>query len=238
MTMSEEPIHVYLVPVGGGEYELYCEPAGRDDDRLDDGPGGGGKRSFWRRQVDRFKETLAEAEAERLRQERGEEVERRGIGRWVIRKIAEAIAEQRLLWHLRHADRVLLIHPDDVPGDEAERIARAHLAADYRKHRNWCVIDGVLAAITGPLFFFVPGPNIIGWYFLFRAVGHLFALRGARQGLTAARWQTDASSPLAGLRHALDLDSAERRRRVEAISETLGLNHLVSFVERVAARTS
>lgn len=236
-TMSDDSIEVYLVPVGGGEYQLYCEPAGLAD-RANDAPGSGEKRSFWRRQVHRFRETLAEAEAERLRQERGETVDRRGIGRWVVGKIAEAIAEQRLLWNLRNTERVLLIHPDDVPGADAEQIARTHLSADYRKHRNWCVIDGVLAAITGPLFFFVPGPNIIGWYFLFRAVGHLFALRGARQGLTAARWQTSASSPLAGLRHALDLDDAERRRRVEAISETLGLNHLVSFVERVAARTS
>jgi HAMP domain-containing protein len=237
--MSDEPIHVYLVPVGDGRYELYCEPAGRDDAADDEAAAAanGKKPSFWRRQVHRFQETLAEAEAERLRGERGEEVEKRGIGRWMLRKIAEAIAEQRLLWHLRKTDRVLLIHPDDMPGPEAETIARTHLSADYRKHRNWCVIDGLLAAITGPLFFFVPGPNIIGWYFLFRAVGHLFALRGARQGLSVASWQTSPSSALAGLRHALDLDEAERRRRVEAIGETLGLEHLVSFVERVAARS-
>jgi hypothetical protein len=233
---SDETIHVYLVPVGGGRHELYCEPAGRDDDRDDADGEDAKKRSFWRRQVDRFRATLAEAEAERLRQERGETVDRGGLGRWVVRKIAEAIAEQRLLWHLRTADDVLLIHPDDVAAPEAEAIAREHLAADYRKHRNWCVIDGVIATITGPLFFFVPGPNVIGWYFLFRAIGHLLALRGARQGLTSARWQLRPSSALAGLRHALDLDDTERRRRVEAIGETLGLSHLVSFVERVAAR--
>jgi hypothetical protein len=236
--MIDEPIEVFLVPVGRGDHELYCEPAGRDDEADDDALTTGKKRGFIRRQIHRFRETLAEAEAERLRQERGEGTAQRGIGRWVVRKIAEAIAEQRLLWHLRRATRVLLVHPDDLDPAGAESMARARLSADYRKHRNWCVIDGIIAAITGPLFFFVPGPNVIGWYFLFRAIGHLLALKGARQGLTAARWQMSASSALAGLRQALGLEAAERRRRVEAIGETLGLAHLVSFVERVATRAS
>lgn len=236
--MIDETIEIFLVPVCGGGYEPYCEPAGRDDDVADHSAETEKKRGFFRRQVHRFRETLAEAEAERLRQERGEATESRGIGRWLIRKIAEAIAEQRLLWHLRSSTRVLLIHPDDVGADEAMTVARSLLSADYRKHRNWCVIDALLAAITGPLFFFVPGPNVIGWYFLFRAIGHLLAMRGARQGLTVAQWQTSASSALAGLRHALELEAGERRRRVEAIGETLGLNHLVSFVERVATRAS
>jgi len=234
--MIDDTLHVFLVPTAGGGHELYSEPAGRDDE--DEPAEAERPPSFWRRQKHRFQQTLAEAEAERLRQERGEAPRRGGVGRWVLRKVAEAIAEQRLLWHLRRADHVLLIHPDDLPGADALTTARGQLSADYRKHRKWCVIDSLVAAITGPLFFFVPGPNVIGWYFLFRAIGHLFALRGARQGLEHAQWQTSASSPLAGLRHALRLDAAERRRRVEAIGESLGLAHLVSFVERVAVRPS
>ena len=61
----------------------------------------GAGSSWWRRKMDRFREMLAEAERDRLLRERGIDSGRTGIGRWIMSKIAEVVAEQRLLWHLR-----------------------------------------------------------------------------------------------------------------------------------------
>jgi hypothetical protein len=72
-----------------------------------------------------------------------------------------------------------LIYPDDLPGSRAVDIASDRLGADLAKHRRWCVIDGLIEAFTGTAFFFVPGPNLVSWYFAFRAIGHYLSLRCA-----------------------------------------------------------
>lgn len=228
---------IYLLPVGGARYELYCDVRGSDAGEVADDAD---VRSGWmRRQVARFRAMLAEAEAERDRVERGEPGERRGgIGRWVMARLAETIAEQRLLWRVRRIDRARLVHPSDVAGPDALARAMRQFEADFGKHRRWCLIDATVTAVTGPLFFFVPGPNLISWYFAFRALGHYYALRGARRATTRVAWDTSASDALADVRDALDLDPAARRSRLDAIAAVLDLPKLAHFVERVARRPS
>ena len=63
-----------------------------------------------------------------------------------------------------------------------------HLARDLKKHRRWLAIDSVLMVLFGVVLFAVPGPNIVGYYFAFRVVGHYLSFRGARQGLNAVSW--------------------------------------------------
>jgi hypothetical protein len=131
----------------------------------------GASSGWFARKVKQFKQTLAEAEEERLRRERGEPTVARGIGRKIMAKIAEAVAEQRLLWSLRYQTRVELLHPDDLAAADAQAFVKEEFSRDSAKHRRWMLIDGLLTAITGPLFFFVPGPNIVSWYFTFRTRG-------------------------------------------------------------------
>jgi hypothetical protein len=224
---------VFLVPVGPDRSELYCEPPPDfDEGDADEHPG------WIRRQITRFKQTLAEAEEERRRRERGEPSQATGLWRKLIGKIAEAIAEQRLLWHLRHEQSARLVHADDVDQDRAMEMTRAHFSSDYARHRRWAVIDGLLAAIIGPGLFFVPGPNVIAYYFVFRCVGHFFSMRGASHGLHEVNWQAEASSHLSAVRSALDLPHEARRARLDQIAEALGLENFAAFTERVAARPS
>jgi hypothetical protein len=225
-------VKVYLVPASDGRHELYCEvssipTAAPNDPSID--PRGG---SLWSRLVDGFRRMAAEGEAA----EHGDpQVPDRGrVRRAITRKVAEAVAEQRLLWNLRHVAAVDLVHPDDVGGPEALATARGLIDADYAKHRRWCIIDALIASVTGPAFFFVPGPNVISWYFAFRAVGHFFALRGARRGLTSVTWTTTPSRELSDLRRALTLDAELRARRVEEIAAALGLGRLAFFVKKIA----
>ena len=65
----------------------------------------------------------------------------------------------------------------------------------------------------------LPGPNLIGYYFVFRVVGHFLSWRGARQALdridVAPERGADALSELGGLAH---LPREERADRVAALA--------------------
>jgi hypothetical protein len=220
---------VFVVPVGASRYQLYVELP-RDAVVIDADDTSAG---WFARKVQQFKQTLAEAEEERLRRERGEPTVARGIGRKIMAKIAEAVAEQRLLWSMRHQTQINLVHPDDLAASDAQAFVNGEFSRDSAKHRRWLLIDGLMAAITGPLFFFVPGPNVIAWYFTFRAVGHFLSWRGALRGLTEISWTPEASAPLSAIRAALALGQAERCARLDAIASELGLAHLTGFVERL-----
>ena len=234
------PMQVYLVPFGAADYRLYVEV---QDEEVPDGPGGApAPRGWLARLMQRFQATLAEAEAERLRTERGEVPEKTGLLRTLMRKvtgaIAKAIAEQRLLWHVRNQTVVHLHHPADIDGAAAVKETKADFSRERSKHLRWLVIDGVLVAITGPLFFFVPGPNFISWYFTFRTVGHYLSWRGARQALTVVEWRPESSPPLTDVRLAIALPFRDRRQRLDSIASALGLEHFTRFVERIASRAS
>jgi hypothetical protein len=223
---------VFLVPTGIDRHELYCEIASAPP-AADGRPGTlRGRLSDW------FRRTLAEAEAERQQEVSAGTVPQRS--RWrraLTRHIAEAVAEQRLLWHLRQESSGRLIYPDDLTGSRAVEIARERLGADLAKHRRWCVIDGLIAAVTGPAFFFVPGPNLVSWYFAFRAIGHYLSLRGAKRGRALA-WELAPTPHLTSLREVFALDPPARGSRLAEIARALRLDRLTIFVERVAPRPS
>jgi hypothetical protein len=220
-------MNVYLVPATAGRHELYSEVASSASDSE------AGTGSWRGRLVSGFHRMVAEGEST-IHGQASDAPERGRVRRFITRRVAEAVAEQRLLWHLRNETEVRLVHPDDVPGSNAVATAKALVAADYAKHRRWCIIDSLVAAVTGPVFFFVPGPNVVSWYFAFRAIGHFFAMRGANQGLSGATWTAESSAELTALRAALTLDHDTRSRRIDEIAAVLGLDRLARFVEKIA----
>ena len=224
---------VYLVPVGDRRYQLYVEVAPEAAEGTPAAPSGNG---WVARRVHRFREMLAEAEQERLRRESGEPEQGSGLWKAILRRIAETVAEQRLLWHLRHQTEAEVAHPDDLDSADALREVRAEFSRDEARHRRWMLIDGAIVAVTGPLFFFVPGPNVISWYFTFRAGAHFLSWRGARKGQTSVTWRAKPCAPLSAVRSALSLPTHDRRLRLLEIGDSIGLKHLANFVDRVSAR--
>jgi hypothetical protein len=222
---------VYLVPVGGSRYQLYVEISA--EEAVGETPVQA--KGWIGKQVQRFQSMLAEAERARLRRESGEPDDGSGLWHAIMRRIAEAIAEQRLLWHLRHQTHATVRHPDDMSGADALREVRAEFSRDVSRHFRWLVIDGLIMIVTAILLTLLPGPNIVAWYFTFRAIGHFFSWRGARKGLKEVEWTADACSPLSSVRPALHLHGLDRRDRLREIGESLDLKHLAGFVERVFA---
>jgi hypothetical protein len=225
---------VFLVPVGGERYQLYVEiPA----EEAAAGATPDVKGNGWvARQAHRFREMLAEAERARLRRESGQPDDGSGLWQKIMRKVAEAIAEQRLLWNLRHQTQAEVRHPDDMNGAQALQEVRAEFTRDVSRHLRWTIIDGVLMVVTAILLTLLPGPNLVAWYFTFRAIGHFLSWRGARKGLRDVEWRAEASAPLTAVRSALELAGHERRQKLSEIGESLGLHHLAGFVDRMFAR--
>ena len=227
---------VYLVPIGRDRYELYCEVPDEPDEPeevAEAAPDG-----FIRRMKKRFSSMLVEAERERRRGH--VEHEPRAFSRAKARSlrwVAESIAEQRLLWHLRRQSGACLFFPDDLEERQATALLRRQLGRDFEKHRFWLIIDS-LGFVGSGVLFFIPGPNLVAYYFAFRMVGHYFSLRGARQGLDTVTWTSEHSALLSDLRRAIELDSDERERRVHDIAAALKLEHLVKFYKRTAIPSS
>jgi hypothetical protein len=228
---------VYVIPVAQDRYELYCEYDAAEADPLGDVP----PQGRFAKMFANFKEALARVEEERLSGEARvydrprtwtERMKDRGLC-W----IAEKIAEQRLLWRLRNESELILHFPDDTTAEAATSIARAELQREVDRHMKWIIIDGVLFAASGVLFF-VPGPNLVAYYFGFRLAGHYLSRKGAKHGLAEVRWTSCASPQLSRLRCVLALEPHERDREVHEVASALHLPHLAKFFERTSVKTA
>jgi hypothetical protein len=226
-------MNVFLVPVAPDRYELYCEePDEPEPPANDDTP----RPGFFRRMALRFRETLAEAEHARRQGPQPGDVRPSFLGRAkarTLRWVAESIAEQRLLWQLRGKDAVCLIYPDDVTEAQARQLLKRSLTRDWEKHRFWLCVDS-LGAAGSALLILVPGPNFLGYYFVFRLVGHYLSLRGARQGLLRVTWSVEGSTALSSLRTMIHEAPDARADRVHAVASTLRLEHFANFFQRSA----
>jgi hypothetical protein len=224
---------IYLVPLGADRDELYCEiddHAVRTDDE---------KRSRWRRKAsDLFHRTLLYLETERRRRlALAEEAEPRTrlqrIRDRALAWLAERVAEQRLLWHLRSQTAATLHHPDDLTAAHAEAIVRRSLRHDGRRHLGWAVVHTLAYLAALPLSA-LPGPNFLTWFFGFRALGHLLSWMGTRQGRSRVRWSFAACPPLTALRRLPSTSPADRAPLAREVAQALNLPHLDTFVERMA----
>lgn len=231
---------VFLVPTAEKVYELYTEEVDETPEVPVEEPQIVGrfawlKRLHPRRLKHRFTQMLAEAERERLRGH-AESIEEGGwasrLTRKVMRWVAESIAEQKLLWNLRRTEDACFYYPSDIPEADAVAELRRQLNRDFEKHRYWLAIDSVLLIASG-LLILVPGPNFLGYYFVFRVVGHFFSLRGAKRGLSGVVWTNEAREPLSRLRGVGAMDPVAGLEHVEAIASELRLDHLPSFFQRV-----
>jgi len=235
--MERSGMRVYLVPLGDGRHEPYCEVDDGDHDAQRRDPAMG-ERGALAGLKERFRAVVTAAERHRP----GAQLpggERRGVARRlrdaVMRWIAEKVAEQRLLWHLRRERAACLVYPSDLAPAGAMVALRAQLQRDGERHWRWLFVDGALLVGSGVLAI-VPGPNLLAYYFAFRVVGHFLSWRGARHGLRGVAWSTEASDALLELRRLAGLDRAARHARVLEVARALGLEHLATFYERVTPK--
>jgi Mitochondrial K+-H+ exchange-related len=230
---------VYLIPVGADRYELYCEHVADAPPTSDAPPAAKGRVAAL---LQWFNDMVARVEQEQQRDPAATaEEEERGwqarFKRRSLRWVAEKVAEQRLLWHVRRETEVALLHPDDLDDVRALAIARAMIRRDAGRHLKWTIIDGALFCASGVVAL-VPGPNVIAYYFGFRFVGHVLSRRGATHALDNVQWQPRSSAELTRLRRAVPQDAPERERQVREVASALHLQHLSTFFARTAVPTA
>ncbi len=224
---------VYVIPIGRDRYELYCEMA--TEAELAAAAALPPPSGFFASLRHKFGVMLKAAEERQ--QGRAEPAEGRGwLGRMqdsTLEWVAKRIAEQRLLWNLRHQTAVVAAHPQDMSFDQVNTLIRRTLQRDYDRHRRWLVVDS-LGLIASGAVMLVPGPNVLAYYFAFRVVGHWLCMRGADQGLVRVRWTGRPCPPLTELRECALLEPDVRDARVNDIAARLRLQHLSAFFDRVA----
>lgn len=147
---------------------------------------------------------------------------------WLSRRPAP---DEPLLRALRSAPAVELIHPENETSAAARRHWRSYLAGRERQSALAGVVDLGLGALSLPLML-LPGPNVVGLWFLYRAVGRFLAVSGTRRARREDRLPTTFRA--SGLLDApLDRQDADR---VAVISAECGLKDLGSYLRRLERR--
>jgi hypothetical protein len=218
-------VTAYFVPVGKGRFELYSEAA---DDVSTAGGAREGAFRRWAHQVSVQWHALVDS-ARRGRS-------RTRLVRWrdqLVSRLAETIAEQRTLWALRQAETATLRFPSILDAGRARAALMQSLGQARTHHLKWFVVDLILFAVSG-VFFLVPGPNLIAYYFAFRFIGHLQSWRGARNAMQGVEWTFAPDADLAELASLVDVPREARAHSVAAIAARLNLGRLSAFFDRVA----
>ena len=103
-----------------------------------------------------------------------------------------------------------------------------------RRQHGWWLLVNSLGVILTAVLVLLPGPNLIGYYFLFRVVAHYLSWSGARHGLEGVSWRPSAEPALTELGTLARLPRDARAPRVTAIANPLRLTRLEAFFDRVA----
>jgi hypothetical protein len=114
--------------------------------------------------------------------------------------------------------------------EDIDRAWSVYLRNRLNKHRVWLIVDAVLSPLS--LFLFpLPGPNVVGYWLVYRVVVHLFAMNGASR---CRRGRVEVS-----YRGRVDLDgmvSLGDHERIERLADSLGFPDLSSALARVNSR--
>jgi hypothetical protein len=102
--------------------------------------------------------------------------------------------DEPLLAKLATVDAIIIHHPASIPEQTARAAWRRYLRARSGSHWFWLLIDGFLAPVTGLVLWILPGPNVISFWFAYRAYTHytiVQAVRRARRSPPPVTFEAD-----------------------------------------------
>lgn len=207
---------VYLLPVGDDECLFYSEGPELAGEAGVVAPERGGVRGWAEQKYKSLQVVLTESEG-------GVGLRMRRAWEWLQKRTAP---DEPLLRSLRGAGMIELVHPSSLAGEEAREQWECYLSSRSRRHTFWLIVNSIVSPVT-VLLAPVPGPNVIGYWFVYRAVCHLLAKLGiARARRGEVPLELSASDVLDGTFAGA---SGERIASVEA---SFGLQGLGAYLER------
>ena len=114
-----------------------------------------------------------------------------------------------MLVRLRSARRIDLNHPASRPADEVRTLWGAYLTHRWWRHLLWMTLNGLIAPFT-VVFAVLPGPNVIGYWFAYRAIHHTLIVWGLRR-VRNGRIPVDLHA-LASLDRPIEVDEAGKSK--------------------------
>jgi Mitochondrial K+-H+ exchange-related len=212
-------VKVYLLNLDGGRCAFYSE----GPEVVAEAEGAlprSGMRGWAERKYKSLQSVLNESE-------KGVGLRVRHAWEWLQKRIPP---DEPLLRSLRGARAIVIHHPPTLTEAEALATWKKYLKRQQVRHTFWFVINALFSPATlllAPL----PGPNLIGYWFVYRAVCHWLARLGARSArdeqVTTEFLSTGALDGSLG---------AGDDERIASLSSSFGLLGLDAFVKRVAAK--
>lgn len=201
-------VNVYLLVFDGGKPAFYGEPEPSAD--------AAAKPSRWASVMERFRPGPVE--------------ERKGIIGFLVRVLAWLMRwvspDEPFLRQLRSASHIRVHHPTWMNGAVARRHWARYLRRRRRRHTIWFVLNAMVSPLT-ILLALLPGPNVFGYWFVYRAACHGLAWLGVRRGLRCL--DQTAFEELAVLDN---LPGATDDAGLDALSNGLNLKCLNDFLRR------
>lgn len=198
---------------------FYAEGAERLDGQEQPAP-----REGWRgwaeRKYQSLQTTLKESEG-------GVGLRMRRAWEWLQRRTSP---DETLLRSMRSATSLKIYYPSELTEALARKEWEEYLSSRRRQHLFWLIINAIVSPLS-LLLAPVPGPNVIGYWFVYRAVCHWLALLGVRR---AKSFEAQIEfAPTTALDGALNSVDANQLALIEA---SLNLKGLADFVKRVTTK--
>jgi hypothetical protein len=171
-------VKIYLLLISRERFFFYSDESETSQDEADrdisSAPPRSGLRGWLHARYTRFQSAWQHADE--------------GAMRWMRRAWdwlhSFAHPDEAMLARLRWARRIELHHPATTPPYQVRAIWADYLTQQWRRHLIWMSINGVIAPFS-VVFAILPGPNLIGYWFAYRAIHHLLVVWGiwrARRG--------------------------------------------------------
>jgi hypothetical protein len=167
-------VKIYLLLIDHSRFFFYSDEseASDDKDHSDDssGPRRSGVRGWVLAKYDRFRSAWEHADSGALHWMR---LSWDWLHSWTH-------PDEAMLARLWSARTVGLYHPASRRDDEVRAIWMDYLRQQWRRHLVWLIVNAVIAPIS-VLFAILPGPNLIGYWFAYRAIHHSLVVWGIRR---------------------------------------------------------
>lgn len=212
-------MRVYLLPLEDDECLFYSE--GPEVAEVEaSAPERGGVRGWAERKYKSLQVVLNESES-------GVGLRMRRAWEWLQRRTAP---DEPLLRSLRGAKAIEIVHPSSLDEAQARERWDCYLSSRSRRHMFWLILNAAVSPLT-VLLAPVPGPNVIGYWFVYRAVCHLLARLGIRNARSdEMKTSLTASSELDATFDRVDDE------RVAGLEASFGLKGLGAYLARVKAK--